>query len=297
MRRFAAVTTCHRAGYESYGRNMIRSFDLHWPSAVDLHVYAEGFAIGEKSARIIHHDLLAESPELVAFRERHADDPRAHGAVARKKRKLLFDRKKFRPRIKTYAFGLGFRWDAVRFSHKMFSVFAAAQTLACDVLFWIDADTLFFRDVPTDFIEGLIPDRCLVGFLDRKHMSECGFVAYNLRHRKMPAFLAALKALYTEDTLFDAKEFNDCFLFDRVRRRFERRGCRTYDIGEGIGRKADHVLINSRLGDYMDHMKGSRKEAGHSRSEDLIVRRDVDYWNAIGRASADELAHALGRRA
>jgi len=51
-----------------------------------------------------------------------------------------------------------------------------------------------------------------------------------------------------------------------------------YDIAEGIGARADHVLINSRLGRFMDHMKGERKASGSSHAADLLVTRSEDYW-------------------
>ena len=38
------------------------------------------------------------------------------------------------------------------------------------------------------------------------------------------------------------------------------------------------MLINSRLGRFMDHMKGNRKVDGKSRADDLLVARDEAYW-------------------
>jgi hypothetical protein len=39
-----------------------------------------------------------------------------------------------------------------------------------------------------------------------------------------------------------------------------------------------HVLINSRLGSFMDHLKGGRKAAGASSAEELVVPRTEAYW-------------------
>ena len=36
LRTFAAVTTCHEGGYNTYGRGMVDSFDRHWPQDVTL---------------------------------------------------------------------------------------------------------------------------------------------------------------------------------------------------------------------------------------------------------------------
>ena len=90
--------------------------------------------------------------------------------------------------------------------------------------------------------------------------------------------LADLEAMYTQDLLFREREFHDSWLFDVVRRRAERRGALSYDIAEGVGMRTLHVLINSRLGSFMDHLKGGRKAAGASSAEELVVPRTEAYW-------------------
>ena len=42
-----------------------------------------------------------------------------------------------------------------------------------------------------------------------------------------------------------------------------------------------HPLINSVLGKWIDHMKGDRKNVGHSLQKDLMKSRDEKYWNEI----------------
>jgi wyosine [tRNA(Phe)-imidazoG37] synthetase (radical SAM superfamily) len=39
-----------------------------------------------------------------------------------------------------------------------------------------------------------------------------------------------------------------------------------------------HPIINSKLGAYIDHMKGERKVRGKSDKKDLKVQRTEDYW-------------------
>ncbi len=285
-RSFAAVTTCHAEGWRSYGRDMVESFLRHWPPTVSLYVYAEGFAPDLTDPRVVWLDLLAECPNLVAFKVRHRDNPVAHGEQARPRWEVKFRIHKPTYRIKptlrihkTEDWGLGYRWDAVRFSHKPFSIFDAARRATTDVLFWIDADIRVFADVPLAFLEEVMPPDCFLSYLRRPRFSECGFVGYNLRHPATQAFLAEFEALYTSDALFKEREYHDSFLFDVVRRRVERRGCASYDIGQGIGSDGGHVFVNSPLGRFMDHMKGERKAEGRSRESDLIVARDEDYWH------------------
>ena len=40
-----------------------------------------------------------------------------------------------------------------------------------------------------------------------------------------------------------------------------------------------HPLINTKLGKWIDHMKGDRKFKGKSLTKDLVVNRSEGYWN------------------
>jgi len=277
MRRFAVVTTCHAQGYEQYGRRMVESFLAHWPAEVPLLLYHEGFEPPQAPGRIEPHDLPASSPALVAFKTRHLDNPRAHG------RQLPWARLRLGPvsmPLPVRTRKASYRWDAVRFAHKSFAIFDAARRTDADVLIWIDADTLFFGDVDLAELNRLAPADCAVACLRRPNHSECGFVAYHLRDAHTPRLLAEFEAMYTQDLLFNEREYHDSYLFDVVRQRAEARGAKVHDIAEGAGWQASHVLINSRLGAFMDHMKGGRKAEGRSRAEDLRVQRNEGYWRA-----------------
>lgn len=267
-RRFAVVTTCHAAGYDVYGRTMLETFDRHWPPDVQVHFYPEAFDTGPLPSRVRVKDLLEAAPELVAFKARHHDDRRAHGKQRRPKLSLRLwpFRVKLRPR-----WGLGFRWDAVRFSHKSFALLHAAAHTDADVLIWVDSDTRFFADVTEAALESFAPTDCFVGCLRRKGMwTETGFVAYNLRDPMTARFFDAYRKLYVDDELFAQREYHDAYLFDRIRERVEAQGARSHDIAQGAGDHAKHVLVNSILGSFMDHMKGDRKVEGSSRDTDRL---------------------------
>lgn len=279
MRRLAAVTTCSAQGYELYGRRLLTSFDRHWPDEVPLHVYAEGFEPDVPSPRIVQHDLLGSCPDLLAFRERHADNPAANGRP-RLPVRLVANWRKLKVRIRRVTEDDMFRWDAVRFAHKSFALFHAAARSDADVLFWLDADIVCFSDIPKSFLEQLVPDDCLVAYLARPNHSECGIVGYNLRHPAMRTFLERFEKLYVNDLFFQEAEYHDAYLFDRLRRKFERYGHRSHDMAEGAGLACRHVFVNSALGQYMDHLKGERKSRGRSHAEDLRSARTEAYWAA-----------------
>jgi len=274
-RRYAVVTTCHAAGYETYGRTMIETFLAHWPAEVPLLLYHEGFEPPMAPGRIEAHDLMAACPGLVDFKRRHAGNPRANG-----------QRPRWRPvRLGSLVMTLplplrtpSYRWDAVRFAHKSYAVFDAARRTDADVLIWIDADTRFFADVSLAELAVLAPVQSAVACLRRPDFTETGFVAYNLRHPETPRLLAEFEAMYAGDLLFAEREYTDCWLFDIVRARAEARGAHVYDIAEGAGRERSHVLVESRLGAFMDHLKGGRKGGIASRADDLRAARNEHYW-------------------
>lgn len=275
QRRFAVVTTCHAAGYENYGRTMVETFLDHWPHDVPLMLYHEGFVPPSAPGRIEVHDLNAASPELVAFKARHRDNPRAIGQWRPRRRLRIGPLSIPLPwRVKK----AGYRWDAVRFSHKSYAIFDAARRTDADALIWIDADTRFFADIDVAELAAMMPPDSAVSCLRRPNHTECGFVVYNLRHPQTRRLLAEFEAMYNKDLLFAEYEYHDSYLFDVVRERAEARGAHTHDIAEGAGWQASHVLINSRLGRFMDHMKGDRKIDGKSRADDLLVARGEAYW-------------------
>ena len=248
---------------------MIESFDRHWPKSIDLHCYVEGFSPSPAGERVQFHDLHASSPDLVAFKSRHANNPRAHGSGNRPRWNFRIDlaRRKFKVKRKT---NIGYRWDAVRFSNKVFAMLDASERSDTDVLIFLDADTYSNRDVPISILEETIPETCVLGYLGRPREPETGFVAYNLRHPATPAFLAAYKAMYTSDSLFRRRQWTDSYLLDIQRKRFERKGHPFFDIARGKGRETGHVFSTSPLGAYMIHDKGERKPIENS--EELIRR-------------------------
>lgn len=268
-RSFALVTTFNQVGYERYARHMIASFARCWPKQVTLYCYCESFRPDDVARNVRFLGLEETCHGLVAFKERHRDNPRAHGLV---RHGPLDDRGK--------PVGLGFRWDAVRFAHKVYAVTHAGRTLAEDVMFWADADTVTFERVPMSFVEGLLPADKYLCYLGRSYFTECGFVGYNLRHEQNARFMGRFRQFYDEDLVFDEFEWQDDWIFDVVRREFENggliesRNLTPENVGDA------HPFISSELGNYLDHLKGPRKDRGRSAADELEVRKERPYWRS-----------------
>ena len=135
MRSFAIVTTCNADGYELYGRDMVSSVDRYFPRDIPVYLYAEGFHPEIASDRVFVRDLLACCPELVNFKRRHRNNPEAHGLLGRPSLRVIVQWHKLRLKIRRIDWGLGYRWDAVRFSHEVFALDHAARSCGTDVLF------------------------------------------------------------------------------------------------------------------------------------------------------------------
>lgn len=111
--KIAVVTTFHQGGYDKYAKRMIQTFIANWPSDITLYVYPENCQVSESAPNLVVRDLLESSSELVAFKEKWKGVPKANGDVSgdpiRSKRRDA---------------GKGFKWDAVRFAHKVYSIFS-----------------------------------------------------------------------------------------------------------------------------------------------------------------------------
>lgn len=273
---YSIITTFHAAGLAQYGQTMIDSFDKHWPGSVPLVVYAEDCRPQIPSARVRLLDLMQCSPDLQQFKQRHANDPVANGMIARDTRVPFADNQ--------------FKWDAVRFSHKVFAVIHACQTLDTDWVIWLDADTKTFESVPNSFLDEICDPAAMACYLGRreKYHSECGWVAYNRRHPDLRSFMDRWRDLYMTGDLFRLREYHDSFVFDVLRKDFQAtRGTRFSNISPELpGKGPGHPFIASRLGEYMDHMKGTkRKSLGHSLPDDFDrnqgLNSDLPYWRQI----------------
>ena len=274
-RTFAVVTTFNDDGYIKYGKRMIESFLLHWPKEVELYAYYEGIKPEIINEQLIYIDLLKVCPDLVAFKNRWKDDPVANGET------MEIPNGARRPGTvsKGESKKGSFLWNAVKFSHKSYCVIHATQMIKTDVVFWIDADTTTYQDLPINFLEGLLPQDSYCCFLGRHgKYSECGFVGYNIKHEAHIDFMTEWKKYYDNDLVFTLKEWHDCEVFDTIRKNMENENRITSVNLSNPKSVVNHPFVNSILGEYIDHLKGGRKNLGKSKKTDLSVKRNHKYW-------------------
>lgn len=269
-RKFSVVTTFNQSGYEKYGRRLLETFKANWPQEVSLMVYPEDCEITETAPNIVVRDLHSHSAELVQFKQRWKNDARARGEVPTGPP----DRKGKRP-------GIGFKWDAIRFSHKVYSICHAAQNTDCDVLLWMDADMVCHTPISIQALEKFCPVDIDIGYLGRERKySECGLYSMNLSSEQVKKFLEKFQWMYdnAEQGIFKLSEWHDSFVFDVVK---DSMPLNLKNWSAGLIKGEGHPLINSEWGAYLDHLKGKRKDIGSSTRKDLLTTRPESYWSRV----------------
>lgn len=275
----SVVTTFHEAGLKQYGQRMINTFVENWPSEVKLFVYPEKCNPHVPDHNRIVLTDLDSVPELTAFKNKWKGVPKANGDVT-----------KDPVRSKRRDAGKGFKWDAVRFAHKVYSIFDCAKKCNTEWLIWMDADTICHSPISYNVLQQFLPSNQDLCYLGRKgKYSECGLYAMKLTSPIVQDFLKEFQLAYdapeSNGGIFTMAEWHDSFVFDGIRQRFPK--MKQYDWAtslqdlrprRGMSQGEGHPLINSDWGAYLDHLKGNRKTLGKSKRDDLKVPRTEPYW-------------------
>jgi len=263
-RKFVVVTTFHKQGYQQYGKRMIKTFLENWPEEVHLWVYAEDVNVEEQNDRL---HVLPESVELQSFVNTWKNVPKANGDVSGVER-LAKVKDRHKP----------FKWQAVRFAHKVYAIFDCAKRSKADVLMWMDADTVCHSPLTYESLQKLVPENVDICYLGRaRKYTECGLYSLNLKSSRTHEFLRQFQNMYddAENGIFQLDEWHDSFVFDEVRTTSRIIG---HNWSEGLIKGEGHPLINCEWGAYLDHLKGNRKVSGKSLEKDLRVKRTESYW-------------------
>ena len=281
-KHITVVTTFHNKHYNVYGKNFLDSFAKHVDKRIKLIVYAEECKPENPDpSRIEILDAVESLPKLVAFKQRWKDDPKANGIPPD-------DIKARRPRD----WHKEFKWDAVRFANKVYAVFDAVER-SKDWCVWMDADSFIHSNWTYEDFAELLPDTSWITYVGRGKGSqtwpECGFYGMNLKDGVCQDFLKEFERMYedADNGIFKLEEWHDSFVFGKILNDLKFRHPNVLDYSAEIYLKTaktgggGHPLINSKLGRWMDHMKGDRKFEGASKRKDLMGHRNEPYWQKI----------------
>lgn len=169
-----------------------------------------------------------------------------------------------------------YRFDAVRFAHKVAAIELAYAECGADALIWMDADCVTHAPVDAAWLTGLLADGEFAYLKRANKYPECGFMIFR-RCDNVAAFLRSVVKLYTTDELFNLYEWHDSFAIEKMRIAHEAGGLRCVSLSGGA-ESTGHPLVNGPLGERLDHLKGKRKQVGRSHDTDLARPRTETYW-------------------
>jgi hypothetical protein len=226
----SVITTLNKKLYKQYGHKFFETYN--WP--FDLFVYSEDM-LDIPHQSLIVRSLFDEVPECEEFVLRNKDKPVEDNAN-------------------------GFLQDAVRFCYK---VYAYTDYLMnnedYDGIICIDADSVFYNPIDIEWIKKHIHrDDTMMSYLGRgKNYSECGFLYFNIKHKDTKSYASRVRSMYDSDEVYELIEKHDSFVWDYVRKEFEKRGTKNHNIGDG---RPGHVQARSILGTVYDHIKGPKRK-------------------------------------
>jgi len=252
------VTTMNAAGWNQTGGRMVKSFREQWPTDVELIVYAEGFNVPAYMG-VTTRRLPAWQEQ---FKARHRGNIRANGQMPSR-----YD----------------YRYDAVKFSHKVGAIVDAGLSQADGVMIWLDADTFTHAPVTHEWLHRLFPPPSYIAWLNRTNSyPECGFVMFRCDHRSHKTAMVRYQDYYTSNAVLELPQTHDSWVMQHLIDGM----ARAKEIEPPVSLSGDptwsHPFVNGPLGACMDHMKGDRKKRGRSSKWDTRVRRTEPYWRIKG---------------
>jgi|TARA_B110000483_G_scaffold88651_1_gene109314 hypothetical protein len=279
MPNITVVTTFHPAGMRTYGQRFLDSFAQRVDKRIKLLCYVEDcMPVNPDPRQIEIIDARVALPKLNAFKAKWKDVPKANGippAEIKARRPRDWNKK--------------FKWDAVRFANKTYAVYDAC-TRSKDWCVWMDADTFVHSDWSYEQFAELLPKTSWITYVGRGKGSqtwpECGFYGMNLNDGVCQDFLAEFERVYedADNGIFLLEEWHDSFVFGNIINRMKFTSPNVLDysaemyLREAKTGGGGHPLINTKLGKWIDHMKGDRKNQGKSKTSDIMVKRKEDYW-------------------
>ncbi len=260
----AFVSSMNLELYDFYGKRFLEEFSKYSSPDIKLFIIFEGFNYPEE---ILHHSdnifiIPLISPNHSNFLKKFG---KLHEANGLKIRKDNSDKSRLNA-------SLDFRWNAIRFSFKPFSIHQVLDYLPDNLsyLIWTDADLRCKERFNTENLLEFMPNQDeLMSYLGRENSySECSFLGFNMKNSETIKYINRMIDVYETGEIFSIEQWHDSFIWDWVRVEFERKINAKFKDISGDARSKEHVYINTKLNKYFDHLKGFKRKQDGSSSED-----------------------------
>ena len=251
-RTVEVCTTYNKAYYKLCAKEMVQSFIKYWPKECTLHVYWQEQEPEIIQDNIVYHELYKVQPQLKEFVDKHTD---------RKYHGWREDRGKF-----------VWKNNGVKFSHKVFAQTHRIKNSTADVILYSDADTLYTALPNLDYLRNICPDDSLCTFFDRPKMrDETGFYMHNPKHPKAKEWAGRLEEIYISGEVWTYAENKQADQYTMAYGRESFKDCKQMDLmihPLGLKQHPKYPMtrferapvLSSPLCDFLDHLKGARKQ-------------------------------------
>lgn len=227
------VSTFNKKLYDQYANRLISSYE-NTNQEFKLYIFSEDkFKFQNKN--IIYHNIFDVEPDLKSFINNNNN-----------KNKII-----------------NYKYDAVRFSYKVFSLIAG--TKFGEKIFYIDADCIFLKKIDKYFVNNFLPNTKSISYYFRKYKHpETGFFAININNTVSKEFISEYKNMYTSGNIFNLKEQHDAYVFGNIMGKIiDKHPDQVKFNGD---KNSEHIIANDDfVNQFIDHTKGElRKQLGYS---------------------------------
>lgn len=254
----AFISTINKKLYDEYGKRFLEEFASCASKDIKLFLIFEG-EYPEEILNISNNIFVVPllSSKQKNFYRKFSNLNEAWGFRVR----LTADKKlKIKP---------DYRFNAIRFSFKPFAIHQCLDYLPNTIthLIWTDADLRCKRKFSIDDLMEFLPeDNQLMSYLGRDNFySECGFLGFNLQRTETIDYINRVVDIYESGSLFAYNEWHDSYIWDQVRKDFEKDHNCLFKNLSGKASNQKHVYMHTNLSKIFDHLKGpNAKSVGES---------------------------------
>lgn len=252
------ITTFNKDLYDKYSKNLLETFLEKSDESIRLNIFYEGdFKSIIKKYSSFNNKIRFyefESHDWNVFYKKFGHLVEANGyKIVPVKNKLMAEYK--------------YKWNAVKFSFKVFSIYLASKLEEIsDKIAWIDADTICIDEINESHLNQFLPNKDeIMTYLGRDSWpancphSETGFIGFNLLHEKFQSFIKTAISFYTTGEIFTLDRYHDCLVYDTTRNIFEMTGAK-FRCLSGEFKSEEHPFVKCGLGMFFDHLKGDRRK-------------------------------------